>query len=203
MRSVFSRPYFLGIVIMALVACGNDDKLTAPIQEESWLPAATAPESLISALQVIYNDTQHSPNERLVAYAGLLALDFKVLIAEDRSWGRDQELKLHQCLFEAQGEDLFLVGLRVEHLRAEDLDPPRPDRAGWKQVFATNVHLRILTTPQDGLELNGGQAVFLSAPIGDRWFLKEWVDLPRPEPRIPLASEPQSWWALKQKFCDL
>src|SRR4029453_129895 len=58
--------------IMLAVAVGCTDKVTAPEVARSFPPAPTAPESLIAAIEVIYNDRTHRADERLAAYAGVL-----------------------------------------------------------------------------------------------------------------------------------
>ena len=66
-----------------------------------------------------------------------------------------------------------------------------PEKVDWQQIFASNVYLRLMFNPNDGLEVNGGQADFEFAPeltkppaqpgglYGGYW-IGEWTDLPRP-----------------------
>ena len=82
----------------------------------------------------------------------------------------------------------------------QDLDPPQPGRDGWKEIFVSNVHLRLMFNFEDGLEVNGGQAEFLfPPPVGGRWTIGEWIDLPRPEPGR-VAVEPTTWAQVKATY---
>jgi hypothetical protein len=83
------------------------------------------------------------------------------------------------------------------------LEPPETGREGWKEIFATNVYLRTMFNPEDGLEVNGAQGEFLFAPAEDgRYAIAEWWDLPRPSPNRP-AVEPATWGAFKATFKNL
>lgn len=169
---------------------GDPDPVTPP-----EIPAPTSTENLVKAIQVIYTDKIRSANERKLAYENLLAppagcdtcaaflFDFQAIDEQTQgtpdTWGRDQEIASAENIFLAQeNQDIYELTLTIQYLPAEDLNDPQ--RPGWKEVFATNVHLRLLTTPQDGFEVNGGQAQFRAYPALGRWWLAEWIDLPRP-----------------------
>ena len=55
-----------------------------------------------------------------------------------------------------------------------------PDKENWVEIFATNVNLRLMFNPQDGLLVDGGQADFEISTAAGRWYMNNWVDLPRP-----------------------
>jgi hypothetical protein len=105
----------------------------------------------------------------------------------------------HDGMFSAQDNgNIYSLALAITHGPAIDLDPPQQGREGWKEIFADHVHLRLMFNPEDGLEVNGGQAEFLfPPPVGGRWFIGEWKDLPRPG---LIAIEPNTWGQIKANY---
>lgn len=103
------------------------------------------------------------------------------------------EIQAHENIFRAQAnKDIYSLRVDITHHPAQDLDPPDPDRPGWKSIFARSTNLELLTSPGNGFAVQGGQAEFRLSPSGDRWFIAEWSDLPRPE-----AVEPPTWGRIK------
>ena len=95
-----------------------------------------------------------------------------------------------------------IYSLRVSMIfgTAQDLDPPQPGLEGWKDILVTHVSLRLMFSPEDGLEVSGGQAEFLfPPPVGGRWTIGEWIDLPRPAPGR-VAVEPSTWGQFKALY---
>src|SRR4030095_9094404 len=116
------------------------------------------------------------------------------------SWGLDAELAAHRAVFEAQSAGaVYSLELRITHNAAQDLTPPETDREGWKEVFATNVYLRLMFNFEDGLEVNGAQSIF-KFPPAEAGDVKrgEWIDLPRPGPLPRSAVEHSTWGAIKE-----
>jgi len=160
------------------------------------IPPPTSAENLVKAIQVIYTDKIRSATERKLAYENLLApppgcppdtceaflFDFQPVDEQagtPASWGGSEEIQSAENIFQAhESGAIHELTLTIQYLPAEDLNDV--DRPGWKEVFATNVHLRLLTTPQDGFEVLGGQARFRAYPAQGRWWLGEWIDLERP-----------------------
>lgn len=218
-------PLFALLVIsllLSLPAC--DDEPTAPEGPSLIpIPSPTAPESLIAALEVIYNEAGRSAIERRDAYASLLfegdppmtgGFIFRFQPSDigtdpggtgvpiPPSWGRSEEIAAHERIFTAQEDSaIYSLILEIQHTEAEDIEPPEMGKEGWKRVFAFNVHLRLMFSPHDGLEVDGGQAEFDCAPVGDRWSIGEWKDLPRPfAPGPRLEVEATTWGSIKASW---
>ena len=166
------------------------------------------PDSLLIGLQRIYNDKEHSAIERVNAYDSLFLKPdpnadpprtgflFNFQPADQQqglpaNWGLDAELEAHRGLFTAQENgEIYLLELRITYGATEPIDND-PEKVDWQQIFASNVYLRLMFNPNDGLEVNGGQADFEFAPelskppaqpgglYGGYW-IGEWTDLPRP-----------------------
>jgi len=62
---------------------------------------------------------------------------------------------------------------------ATDLDPPDPDRPGWKKIFASSINFELLTSPGNGFGAQA-QGEFLMQPLNGRWYIAEFSHLPRP-----------------------
>jgi hypothetical protein len=205
-RSVGRR--ILPMLIVGLfLAAGCNEETTQPEDDSLVLPALTSPENVISAIQVIYNDKTHSKEERLAAYASLFdsafVFSFQINdIGGSTSWGLEGELAAHDGMFGAQAAgNIYSLDLRVTHDPAEDLSPPESGREGWKEVFATNVYLRLMFNLEDGLEVNGAQTEFKFPPAENGQFkIGDWIDLPRPGPMGPLTVEPTTWGAIKALY---
>jgi len=76
-------------------------------------------------------------------------------------------------MFEAQSQGAVTsIDLRLSYDAATDLDPPDPEREGWKKVFVDHVFLRVILNPTDGLEANGIQCAFFPPPAIDGRF---WI----------------------------
>ena len=86
-----------------------------------------------------------------------------------------------------------------------------PEREDWEAVFASDVYLRLMLSPNDGLEVNGAQASFEFAPdtaeppaeggrFYGRYWIGVWTDLPRPGLRAGAAVEPTSWGSIKSLY---
>ena len=207
------RIFLLGLSIVTLVACG-DDKSTVPEPQPPALQSLTASENLVSNIKILYNDKVRSATERRIEFEKLLApppgcdtcqaffFDFQPIDEQTQgtpdTWGRDQEIQANANIFQAQANgDIYELTLDIQVLPPADLN----GRPGWKEIFATNVHLRLLTTPYDGFEVNGGQAQFRAYPAQGRWYIGEWIDLPRPGPRGPsVAVETPTWGSIKAAF---
>ncbi len=188
-----SAPLLLTMIGMALVlftGCIFD-----PPREKNChdcdaviIPPPSSPENLITALEIIYDDKVRGPSERLALYQDLLGPNFLFWFQEvDRetcgceNWGRDEEIQAHHNIFQKQESgEIYSLRVDISSSPATDLDPPRPEKPGWKRVFASNVFLELLNDPNNGFQVNGGQAEFLTQPGSGRWFIGEWTDLPRP-----------------------
>jgi hypothetical protein len=208
------RGLVLGVLLVALLAC-EDDPTNPDLEMAPALQPLTAPENLISNIEILYNDSVRTATERKTEYEKLLAppsgcdtcqaflFDFQPtdeLIGIPDTWGRDPEIEANANIFHAQANgQIHEMTLNIEFLAAQDLgDPGRP---GWKEVFATNVHLRLLTTPQDGFEILGAQARFRAYSAQGRWWIGEWIDLPRPGPRgSPSAVGARTWGRIKYLY---
>ncbi len=180
------------------------------------IPPPARPVDVIRAIEVIYSDQVRTAAERVAAYQGLLASDaaglpdftFKLQPADimnglPAAWGYATEVAVHEGIFGAQESgDVFSLTARLQLLPPSDPDPPVPGQEGWKQVFATNTYLRLMFSPNDGLEVNGGQAEFLVAPAAaGRWYVAEWQDLARPLVPGPGPDvEPSTWGSIKGAY---
>jgi hypothetical protein len=215
------RPCILCLMALVLslamaLACNED--ISPPDFEEPTpevIPAPDSPENLIEAIAVIYEDELRTADERFDAYENLFPADESDLqfvfhfMASDvqhglpPSWGLAEELEVHRHLFDAQAAGgVFSLTLSLQYLAAEPLPLPDIGQEDWRQVRVTNTNLRLLHTPNDGFEINGGQARFCLAPENDRWFICEWHDLPRPQPAPALDSavEASTWGSLKSMY---
>jgi len=204
----------LAIVLLAVVACKVDTS-TAPQLQPLELRPLTVPENLVSNIEVLYNDNVRTAAEKKAEYEKLLGppagcdscpsfiFDFQPkdeVNGTPDTWGRVEEIQAQANIFQAKANrQIRELRLQIEFLPAEDLnDPSRP---GWKEVFASNVHLRLLTTPSDGYDVHGAQAQFRVYPAKGRWFIGEWIDLPRPGSRPSSASvDPSTWGSIKAAY---
>ncbi len=189
-------PLFLLAITLTVGLCAagclfSPDKTGPPPIPPPEIPPPTSPANLIKAIEVIYNDKVRSASERLVAYDSLFAPGFLFYLQPvdqehglPPSWGFATEHESHDGIFHAQDDGrIYSLTLSIVHDPARDLYPPEEGREGWKEVFATNVNLRLLYNPNDGLEVNGGQGrykMFQVSPPTGRWYIGEWIDLPRP-----------------------
>jgi hypothetical protein len=212
--------FALALTIGALAA-GCEDETTQPEDDSIVLPAPTTPEALIFSIEVLYNDKVHTADERLAGYASLFDSTFTFHFQPadinnglPPSWGLEEELAAHASIFAAYGAgDTYSIELRITHNPAQDETPPQVGHEGWKQIFATNVYLRVMFNIEDGLEVNGGQAEFLFPPategrsLAPRFRIAEWTDLPRPgirsngprdAPRS--AVESSTWGSIKASY---
>ena len=170
-----------------------DDPEPEPTPPVALLPH-DRPENLIKNLITIYDDKVRTAVERRQAYESLFPPDevdpdeaflFKFQQADrdqglPESWGKDSEIAAHEALFLAQ-ENREVYSLDLNILFNDPIDLNETGREGWKLIFANSVQLRLMFNPEDGLEVNGGQAEFKFAPpVETIWYLNEWVDLPRP-----------------------
>ena len=213
MTNVIRRILLLGMFFVALVAC-DDDGSTVPEPQPPGLRPLTAPENLVYNIEVLYNDEVRTAAERRIEYEKLLAppagrdtcrsFFFEFMAPDEQGtpdlWGRDQEIQAHANIFQSQASgEIYSLALEIEVLPPEDLN--NPERPGWKEVFATNVHLRLLTNPYDGFEVIGGQEIFRTYPAGEHWVIGEWIELPRPAFRQSWAAvEPTSWGRIKAAY---
>ncbi len=179
-----------------------------PNQTPLVVPGYAAPESLLQTIAVIYNDTRHGSDDRLAAYRELFHSGFTFNFQDadigvgqpplPASWGLAEEMDAHTGLFGAQDRlDVESLTLGIAWERAVDLNPPQVGREGWKEVFAPEVHLRLMVTPDDGIEVNGGRGIFYAMPAEGRWYLAEWHDLPAP---IQPAVEAGTWGRIKGRY---
>jgi hypothetical protein len=189
---------------IGVLAAGCEDETTQPEDDSLVLPERSTPEALISSIELIYNDRTHGADERLAGYASLFDSSFTFYFQPNdigdppQSWGLEEELAAHANMFAAQSAGgIYSIELRVTHNPGIDLSPPQVGREGWKEIFVTNVYLRLMFNQEDGLEINGGQTEFLFPPAAEgRFRIAEWTDVPRPG---PLRSG-SSWGAIKMKF---
>ncbi len=198
-----------GFAALALSAAGcifdpKPDPIEPPLPIKI---SRSRPDSLLIGLQRIYNDKEHTAIERVNAYDSLFlkpdpntepprtGFKFNFQPADvpetGPSWGLDGEREAHRGLFAAQDNgEIYLLELRITYGATEPIDN-EPEKVDWQQIFASNVYLRLMFNPNDGLEVNGGQADFEFAPelskppappgglYGGYW-IGEWTDLPRP-----------------------
>jgi hypothetical protein len=159
--------------------------------------ARTSPENVLKNLQAIYNDKVRTSIDRQEFYkqqlppadaapdSGAFIFNFQpadILLGLPPSWGRNEEVAAHKAIFDAQEAGrVYSLELRIIHNPPADLNPPEAGREGWKEIFATNVYLRLMENLEDGFEVNGGQAEFKFAPpIDGLYVINDWTDLPRP-----------------------
>jgi hypothetical protein len=201
------RVILFGALLMVLVAC-DDHK---PVEEAIWLPPLDFPEHPILALEAIYNDKVRSAPERLQAYESLLAppagcdtcpsFQFFFNYRDEGGrdvWGRDEEIRAHRGLFQAQDDGkIESLTLDIEFLPAEDLTHPYGP-PGWKSIYATRIHLRLLDGSSSGFEVVGGHAEFRIYPAQGRWVIGEWSDLPPLRPSVEV--EQATWADIKALF---
>jgi hypothetical protein len=196
-RHGVTRLAALAAVILAFSAgCifSPDEEPPQPVPPEAIPSFESNPDNLIEALEIVYNDKVRSASQRSQVYETLFpaadhdSLEFifffqpvDVEPGEEPSWGIDGELESHRNMFSAQeARDIFSLELTITRLDPSPLEFPQPGQETWVEMFSTNVNLRLMFNPQDGLLVDGGQAKFLAAPADDRWYLTEWTDLPRP-----------------------
>ena len=203
------------LVFILGMAAGCNEETTQPEDDSLVLPAPTTPENVVAGMQVIYNDRTHSAIERRQAYENLLSdglgppaeafiFNFQpsdIINGLPPSWGRDAEVAAHRAIFDAQeAGDIYSLELRITHDPAGPLTPPEDGREGWQQVFATNVYLRIMFNTDDGLEVNGAQALFEFPPAHDGAYrIARWTDLPRPGAARE-SVEPTTWGSIKAGY---
>ncbi len=187
----------LGFVLATqLLACADETPTSVP-DDESY-PAPTTPQSLVAALQAIYNDHQSGASERLEAYAELFVPQahqalppylHQCLAADSTiqdSWGLEEELSRARDLFYRQGaREIFSLELHIEHEPPFPVEPQPPEYAAVR-ISATNVLLRLMFNPQDGLLVYGGSGDFLVVEERGRWFIAEWREF-RPAREGPTA----------------
>jgi hypothetical protein len=200
----------LAILLLTFVlAAGCNEESTRPQDDELVLPTLTSPENVISAMQILYNDKTHGDSDRLAGYASLFDSAFvfhfqpaDVNIGLPASWNLDAELDAHAAIFGAQAaRNIYSLELRVIHDPAEELTPAEIGREDWQEIFATNVYLRVMFNPQDGLEVNGGQAEFKFPPAKNGQFkIGDWADLPRPGLVRGASVENNTWGGIKASF---
>ena len=208
------RILVFGALLVGLVAC-EEDGPNVPEPQPPELRPLTAPENLVSNIEILYNDTVRSATERRIEFEKLLAppagcdtcraflFDFQPsdeASGTPDTWGRDQEIQANANIFQAHvNGDIYELTLAIQSLPAQDISDP--ERPGWKEIYATNVHLRLLLTPHDGFEILGGQAQFRAYPAQGRWWIGEWIDLPRPGPRgSSFAVETPTWGKIKVSY---
>ena len=210
-----SKTPTLGRCILSVVAlvflvtgCNEETTRPQPQDDELVLPALASPEHVIAAMQIIYNE-KHSAESRRAGYASLLdsafVFHFQPADINDGlppSWGLEDELAAHAGIFGAQSANrIYSIELRVIHDPAGDLSPPEVGREGWQEIFATNVYLRLMLNPEDGLEVNGGQAEFKFPPAKNGQFkIGDWTDLPRPGLVRSASVENHTWGAIKARY---
>jgi hypothetical protein len=136
----------------------------------------------VRAIEVIFNDTVRSASERHREYENLFAANFEFYDAPP-----DYPFIIEEArgLFEAEESgDIESLRADIDFKPAANLDPTQPGREDWKEVLVTNIHVRLMFNPNDGMEMIHGGATILAypAPDGSRWFLGEWIVLPRPRP---------------------
>ena len=181
MQSLKSRVVMTALTLCCY-ACADEGPTIPSGPQAPEIPAPTSPENLVRAVEVIFNDTVRSASERLREYSNLFAPDFEF---HDPPPRYPFILEEARGLFEGQESgDIYSLRASIVFKPAADLDPPEPGRENWKVMFASNIGFRLLMTPSDGYEENGGQAMILAYPTagGSRWFIAEWFVLPRPRP---------------------
>ncbi len=165
-----------------------DKDTNPPGPEPEPIPAPTTPDNLLKALKVIYNDKVRSATERRIAYENLLSPDFIFYFQPVdydscgcQDWGRDEDIQSAANIFQQQDDGLiYSLRLDLQYGDPTDIDPPDPNKPGWKRIFVSNVFLELLRDPNNGFVVNGGQAEFEMQPLNNRWYIARWRDLPRP-----------------------
>ncbi len=203
-------------LIMPLSAC--DEHREPPLCTSCGFepPPPVTPEDLILDLAMIYNDQVRAAAERLQLYTDLFppaahdslpgfVFNFQpVDIPPDGepSWGLEAELLTHQHIFQAQeNREIFTLELHIDHSPANAVEYPESGQEGWQEILATNVNLRLMFNPEDGLLVDGGQASFLFSRADDRWYINEWTDLARPfAPGDSRAVEPSTWGSVEASY---
>jgi len=185
----------LACLLALLTACDDDSLKPGPEEVGPLTLQATAPESLITGLMRVYNDVLHDAAERHAFYADLFPpaahdslpgfifhfQSVDVEPGEEATWGLDAELSAHENMFNAQAaRDIYSLALSLGYAAPEPLGFPEPGQEDWVMIFVSNCYLRLMFNPQDGLQIDGGQAEFILAPADDRWYIVDWTDLPRP-----------------------
>jgi hypothetical protein len=210
-HSIVRQLLLLSACLMLSIPFGCGDDSTGPEPPEVWPPVdPSSPDNVITMMEIAYNDTAQSANDRLAAYASLFdtAFVFRFQPADiahglPATWGLEEELAAHHSIFDPAAGQIYSLELRITREPARDLTPPEPGRKGWKEVFATNVYLRLMFNVDDGLEVNGGQAEFKFPPpdVGrsqaTRFRIADWTDLPRPG---LTAVDPMTWGKIKTLF---
>ena len=186
--------------------CGSNPP---PTQAAPAIPSPTSAENVIEAIAVIYNDKVRIASDRSEAYATLFdpSFIFRFQAADVDSglppaWQLEEELAANRAMFNAQDHgDIYSLELRVTHDPAIDVVPSIPGSEGWKQVFASNVYLRLMLNPNEGVEVNGGQGVFVfSPPVNGEWKIAAWMDLPVPTSGRGSNVESGTWGQIKYRY---
>lgn len=189
------RRVMLALVFLALpfAACGDglfcpDDNcspLLIPTLPPPEIPPPTSAESLVRAIEVIFNDNIRNAVERRQAYQDLFGPGLQCTDSDS--------CQTCLCTFidpEAVGNifrgqengSIYSLSLVLTIEPAIHLDPPQPGREDWKLVPVPNIHLRLLYNPRKGLEVLDRQATVMVYPSADRgrWFIAEVLSSPRP-----------------------
>lgn len=176
------------LAALAAVACSDNFGIDPlPVRDSpAAYPPPTSPENLVSALEVVYNDKVRTAAERLESFSSLFAPSFAFHYWEargdslvERTWGLEEEIEGTRCLFERQDTGaIYSLTLAIREKEVREPDGGYP--AGWKELRAGRVDLRLLYNPDDGLVLNGGSTRFICAPSGGRWLITGWFDPAEP-----------------------
>jgi hypothetical protein len=160
---------------------------------------------LLRAIQVLYNDTVRTAQDRFDAYANLFPpTDHPILPsfvfryggndigAPPIRWETAEELDVHRNLFQAQdGQKISELTLNLTYSHPTDLDPPIPGRKGWKESFVTSSYISFQRPGEESVRIDVRDTRFVMAPGDDRWYIVDWYELP--------ASAP-TWGTLKAEF---
>jgi len=210
MNLAAGTPYYFGVKTADTVPNWSALSNVLLATTGTRLSAPSAPDSLLLNIRALYNDKGRRVAERVARYADLFlpvgsqpgfVFNFQPADIHNGlppSWGLNEEIEAHRGLFTAQDNgEIFLLELGMTYGSTYPIEND-PEHVGWQAIFVSNVYLRLMFNPNDGLEVNGGQAEFLFPPaVEDRWYIGEWTDLPRPG---PLAVEPATWGAIKATF---